>query len=425
MNLPYRLGKYELARQIGEGATGKVYHALDTFSGQEVAVKLIDQTVLADPAFDDACRKQFLNEASLAGRLAHPHVVTILEASVTESSGYVVMEFVPGGNLVRHTNTDALLPIENVLQIIFKCCGALDYAFRQGIIHRDIKPANILVVSGTDVKIADFGASVFYQAQITQKVTVGSPYYMSLEQISGNRLTHLSDMYSLGVVAYELLTGVLPFHAPTVIKLFDAIANNDPVPPSTHRSGLPAELDRVILRMIARSPDDRYSNWADLALEIAEIGRFSKFLQGIPDSERFSMLRTKNELRELSDPDIWELVHASQWARFPARTVVLREDEPGQSMYILASGQMKVTKQGRLLNVINAGEYFGEMAYIQRGASRQATLEALSDVIVAEFQFRALEGLSPGCELRFAKTLLHSLAERLALAGDRIVRMHG
>ena len=425
MELPYRLGKYELTRQIGEGATGKVYYALDTFSGQEVAVKLIDQAVLADPAFNDLCRKQFLNEASFAGRLAHPHVVRILEASVTEDAGYVVMEYVPGGSLVQHTNADALLPIGNVLQIIFKCCGALDYAFRQGIIHRDIKPANIMVVSGTDIKIGDFGSSVFYQAQATQKVTVGTPYYMSLEQISGKRLTHLSDMYSLGVVAYELLTGALPFQAPTILKLFDAIARKDAVPPSVLRPEIPAELDKVILQMIARKPDDRYSNWADLALEIAEVGQFSMFRQGIPDSEKFSMLRTKNGLRELSDPDIWELIQASKWIKFPARTVILREDEPGQSMYLLASGQVKVTKQGRLLNVITAGEYFGEMAYIQRGAGRQATLEALSDIVVAEFPFQALDELSPGCESRFAKTLLYSLADRLALAGERIVRMHG
>ena len=425
MELPYRLGKYDLTRQIGEGATGKVYHAMDTFSGQEVAVKLVDQAILNDPTFDEECRSQFLNEASLAGKLAHPHVVTILEASVTEDAGYVVMEYVPGGNLLLHTSPDALLPVENVLQIIFKCCGALDYAFRQGIIHRDIKPANIMVVSGTNVKIADFGAAVFYQAQSTQKVTVGSPYYMSLEQISGHRLTYLSDMYSLGIVAYELLTGTLPFQAPTILKLFDAIAKKDAAPPSIHRPGLPAELDKVVLRMIARNPADRYSSWADLALEIAEVGRFSKFRQDISDSEKFSMLRTKSGLSELSDPDIWELVLASKWTKFPARTIILREDEPGQSMYILASGQMKVTKQNRLLNVIKAGEYFGEMAYIQRGASRQATMEAISDVVVAEFPFQALEGLSPGCELRFAKTLLHSMTDRLALAGDRIVRMHG
>jgi len=236
-----------------------------------------------------------------------------MEASVTEDTGYVAMEYVPGGNLLRYTYSDALLPIENVLQVIFKCCGALDYAFRQGVIHRDIKPANIMVVSGTDVKIADFGAAVFYQAQVTQMVTTGTPSYMSLEQLNGRRLTHLSDMYSLGVVAYELLTGVLPFQGQTMTELFDAIAEKDAAPPSSHRPELPEELDRIILRMIAKTPDDRYLNWADLALEIAEIGRFSTFRQAIPDSEKFSLLRERNELREFSDPDIWEFIQASKW----------------------------------------------------------------------------------------------------------------
>lgn len=425
IELPYRLGKHELTRMIGEGATGKVYLALDTFSGQEVAVKLVDQAILNDPEFDEDCRNQFINEASLAGRLAHPHIVKILEASITEEIGYVVMEYVPGGNLSQYTKPGALLPIENALQIIFKCCGALDYAFRQDIIHRDIKPANIMVMSGTDIKIADFGAAVFYQAQVTQTVTVGSPSYMSLEQIRGSRLTHLSDMYSLGVAAYELLTGTLPFNALSMTELFEAIANEEAMPPSARRPGLSAELDRVILRMIARDPGDRYPTWADLALEIAEIGRFSKFRQGIPDSEKFSMLRSMNSFSEFSDPEIWELAQASKWVKLPARTIVLREDEPSQSMYILASGQMKVTKQGRLLNVIKAGEHFGEMAYIHRGANRQATVEALSDIVVAEFPFQAIEGLGSGCELRFVKTLLHSMADRLALAGDRIIRMHG
>ncbi len=425
VQLPYRLGKYDLTRQIGEGATGKVYYALDTFSGREVAVKLIDRDALADAEFNEERRKQFLNEASLAGRLAHPHIVAILEASVTEDAGYVVMEYVPEGNLARYTYPDALLPVGNVLQIIFKCCGALDYAFRHGVIHRDIKPANIMVVSGTNVKIADFGAAVFYQAQVTQKLTVGTPSYMSPEQLGGHRLTHLSDMYSLGIVAYELLTGVLPFQSHDMLELFDAITKKEAVPPSTHRPGLPAKLDRMVMRMIAKNPDDRYPNWTDLALEIAETGRFSKFQQDLSDSDKFNILRTSDTLREFSDPEIWELVQASVWAKFPARTALLREDEPGQSMYFLASGQMKVTKHGRLLNVIKAGEYFGEMAYIRRGTGRQATLESLSDVIIAEFPFTALEKLSLGCESRFTKTLLLSMTERLMLAGDRIVRMHG
>jgi len=236
MKLPYRLGKYELLMQIGEGATGKVYLAHDTFAQREVAVKMIDQATLADPEFNEERLEQFITEISLAGKLAHPHIVTILEASITDDLGYIAMEYVPGGNLVRYTYPQALLPIATVLQIIFKCCGALDYAYRQGIIHRDIKPENLMLVSGTEVKIADFGSSIFYQAQVTQKVVVGTPSYMSLEQISGHRLTHAADMYSLGVVAYQLLTGVLPFRAKNITELFEAIANNIPAPPSEYIS---------------------------------------------------------------------------------------------------------------------------------------------------------------------------------------------
>ena len=425
MDLPYRLGKYELDKQIGMGATGKVYHALDTFTGQEVAVKLIDEVVIQDPEFNETCRQQFLNEAALAGRLAHPHVVSILEASVTEDSGYIVMEYVPGGNLVRHTYHDNLLPVADVLQIIYKCCSALEYAFNQGIVHRDIKPGNIMAVSGTNVKIADFGSSMFYKEQIMQAVTSGTPSYMSPEHIGGQSLSFLSDMYSLGIVAYELLTGRLPFEAGTLDKLLEAIATREAEPPSARRNGIPFEFDKIVLKMIAKSPADRYPTWAALEAEIAKLGRFGISRQDTADSEKFGILRAIPQLLEFPDPEIWELVQASNWSRYPAHATVLREDEPGNSMYILATGAMKVTKQGRLLNVIKAGEFFGEMSYILRGSLRQATLETMSDAVVAEFSFDALEKLSASCELRFVKILLRSMTNRLVAADIRIVRMYG
>jgi serine/threonine protein kinase len=423
MKLPFRLGKYELVMQIGVGATGIVYLAHDTFTNREVAVKMIDQATLSDPEFSEDRLSQFITEISLAGKLAHPHIVTILEASIADESGYVAMEYIPGGNLVRYTTPGSLLPISDVLQLIFKCCGALDYAYRQGIIHRDIKPENLMLVSGTEVKIADFGSSIFYQAQVTQKVVVGTPSYMSLEQISGNRLTHASDMYSLGVVAYQLLTGVLPFRAKNINQLFEVIANSIPAPPSSHRAEIPAALDKIILRMIAKQPEDRYSCWADLALEIAEIGRFSAFQQPVPDSEKFTMLRSKSEFGEFQDPYLWELIRKCTWSRIPAHTIVLKEDESGQSMFILASGSLKVTKKGRLLNVIKPGEHFGEMAYINRGTPRQATVESLSDSIIAEITFEGMDKLTHGCQLRLSKILLFAMTDRVVLSGNRISRM--
>src|SRR3990172_6030720 len=145
LDLSLQIGKYYIRRQLGKGATGTVYLAVDTFSGKEVALKVIEPEVFKDPEFGSVYRSQFLNEASLAGKLRHPHIVAILDAVVQEDSGHIAMELVTGGELSRHVKPDKVLPLEDVLQIGFKCCGALDYAFKEGIVHRDIKPANIMI----------------------------------------------------------------------------------------------------------------------------------------------------------------------------------------------------------------------------------------------------------------------------------------
>src|SRR5205823_2437841 len=132
---------------------------LDTFSGKDIALKVLDPRLFSSPEFETSIAPQFLNEASLAGKLSHPHIASILEACVTSESGYIALEYVPGGNLSQYIAKDKLLSAENAIQVAFKSCGALDYAFRQGIVHRDVKPANIMVVSGTNIKIADFGAA--------------------------------------------------------------------------------------------------------------------------------------------------------------------------------------------------------------------------------------------------------------------------
>ena len=213
LGLSLQVGKYDVHKMLGKGATGTVYLARDTFSGGEVALKTIEPEVFRDPEFGTVYRSQFLNEASLAGKLKHPHIVSILDAVVGEDSGYIAMELVTGGDLSAHTRPGKLLPVADVLQIGFKCCGALDYAFREGIVHRDIKPANLMRAGGTNVKIADFGAAFLRKTQAVQSAEMGSPYYLSPEQIAGRELTHHSDMYAVGVVLYEMLTGQLPLRA--------------------------------------------------------------------------------------------------------------------------------------------------------------------------------------------------------------------
>lgn len=414
-------GKYELKGMLGKGASGTVYRAVDTFSGNEVAVKVIDPAIFQDPEFGTALRKQFLKEASLAGKLTHPHIASILDAVVTDAAGYIVMEYVPGVNLSAHTRADNLLSAEDAIQIGFKCCGALDYAFRQGVIHRDIKPANIMIVNGSDVKITDFGAAFLQNRDATQPVNIGSPAYMSPEQVSSRPLTHATDMYCLGVVLYELLTGRRPFAAGNMTDLFQKILHDDPPAPSQLNPALAGGVDRIVLKMLNKAPEERYSSWADLALELAEIGRLSVHRRSVPDSEKYAALTRVRMLSALSEAEIWELVHAGRWTRLHANTEILREGASGQSMFFLAQGDVKVTQTGRLLNVIGAGEFFGEMSYISAGdLPRQATVESMTEVILAEFEGTALDNMSTSCHSHFLRTLVRNLADRLALADVRI-----
>lgn len=416
-----RIGKYELKKLLGKGASGKVYLALDTYAGKDVALKIIDSQVLSDAEAGEHTRGQFMNESALAGKLAHPHIVAILEAVMGGDSGYVAMEYVPGDNLVRFTKPESLLPVDDVIQIGFKSCGALDYAFRQGIVHRDIKPANILVAQGTHIKIADFGAALLKSVKSNQDMLVGTPSYMSPEQVSGAPLTLHNDMYAMSVVLYELLTGQRPFTASSLTELFQKITQEEPVPPSVLRPSLPSRLDAVILRALSKRPEDRYPTWADFALDIAQVGKLSIHQREVPDSDKFGVIRKSALFEKLNDGQIWELVHASRWTRLPAANVIIREDEPGQSLYLLAHGQVKVTKRERLLNVLKSGDCFGEMAYIQGGAEpRQATVQSMTEVLIVEFDNAALGRMSESCQLQFARGLLRTLTERLALADARI-----
>ena len=417
-----RVGKFELLELLGKGACGTVYRALDTFSGAEVALKVLDTTLMTNPDFGQNNRRQFMNEASLAGKLQHPHIAGIIEASLEDASGYIAIEYVPGGTLTPYTEPGHLLPIEDVIEIAFKCCGALDYAFREGVIHRDVKPANLMLAGGTMVKVADFGAALLRRAENTQIADIGTPLYMSPEQVRSRELNHQSDQFSLGVVLYELLTGTRPFARRGLNAVFDAVLNAEPGAPSAQRAGLDPELDRIILRMLQKNAADRYPDWAELALDLAGIGRLSLFKQAITDGEKFSSLRAFPHLASLSDADIWEIVQASQWRRVPSQAVIVREGETGGSLMFLASGELKVTKQGRLLNLLRTGEYFGEMAYAKAGGMvRQATVEAVSDVLIAEFEPGSIQKLGKDCQLHLALALMHTLVDRLALADERIV----
>jgi len=436
MKHPDRIGKYEIRGKLGDGATSTVYLGYDEFSAREVAIKVIYPDVLRDKEHGLQYRRLLLTEASLAGKLQHPHIVEIFDAVINDEQSYIVMEYVPGGTLEPFCKPDTLLPIERVVEIIFKCTRALDYANRAGITHRDIKPANILLTGKTennqvtassgDIKISDFGAALIgdIENSQTQVFGVGSPAYMSPQQLSDQPLTLQTDIYSLGVVMYQLLTGRLPFEASSNFGMIYQICNTEPPPPTTFRIDIPPGLAAVIKRAMQKDLAVRYQSWREFSHDLAQSFRNTQLSvqsTDFPDSEKFETLRTLVFFTEFSDVELWEVVRFSRWSELAPRTVIMKEGEPGDFFAFLLAGELAVEKNKRTLVTLYPGECFGEMAIIQRGQhTRSANIVALTTARVVTIPALALQHSSDACRMHFYQGFLNVIAQRLDNANQRL-----
>jgi serine/threonine protein kinase len=424
MNLPETLGKYLLTKKLGQGATSTVYLGFDPFAKREVAVKVLKQEILNDPKMGKLYQRQLDNEASLAGKLSHPHIVAIYDALISDEASHVVMEYVNGGTLEKYAEPNNLLPIDKVVEYMFKCCRALNYAQFNGVIHRDIKPANMLLTEDGDIKISDMGAALLLDIEQTQVNNIGSPGYMSPEQLRGEVLTHQTDIYSLGVVMYRLLTGYLPFKGSSLANLCQQILSATPPTLRSLRPDIPPQLERVVLRAMHKDIKERYQDWKDFGADLAALGRFEQSSIDINQTEKFTSLRGMALFKDFTDIELWEILRVGEWQKQPPQTVLMREDEMGDAFYIIIEGSVSVTKNGRLLNVIRSDDCFGEMSYISgRVVARSATVTAGTMVTVLKIQPQQLARLSDHCQLHFNQAFLRVMADRLRMADDRFAKL--
>jgi serine/threonine protein kinase len=424
-NLPRRVGKYEVLRMLGDGATSKVYLCRDSFANRDVAVKVIPQSAMQGMGSGKLMNRLFTTEASLAGLLNHPHIVQIYDASVDDDHGYIVMEYVEGGTLARFTKPENLLGIGDIIEIACKCARALEYASGLGVIHRDIKPANIMLKDNNEVKITDFGsaAMTMLDAEATLIDGIGTPAYMSPEQHLNKPLNHQTDIYSLGVVLFMLLTGRGPFKAGNLAGLSYQVLNIDPPPPSEFRREVPAALDRIVIRALQRDPDQRYPTWGHLINDLTAmmVGSTALPAQGVFETERFNNLRKLSFFEDFSDADLWEVMRFSKWVSLAKDTVIIREGEPGDYFCVLVSGEARVTRKRRLLSVLKAGECLGEMACLgSPGNRRTADVTALQDVRLLKVPVAAYHKSTDQCRISFERVFLRVLVERLIQANAKL-----
>jgi len=421
--IPHAIGKYPVIRRLGEGATSEVYLCQDSFNSRQVAVKVVFPEVFQDPDRGRLYTKLFITEASLAGKLQHPHICQIYDAVADDTQHYIVMEYVDGGTLEKFCDPQNILPLDRIIEMAFKCSRALDFAHKMGITHRDIKPANILHTGETDVKISDFGAALIASGETTQVSAVGSPAYMSPQQVKEHPLNHQTDIYSLGVVMYHLLTGRLPFHATNNFSLIYQITNVEAAPPSSYRPEIPASLDRIVARAMAKELDQRYAQWEAFSADLAEVFKSGRTgtLPQFADSDRFETLRKLAFFENFTDAEIWEVARISTWRKAADGEQLMKEGEPGTFFCILAEGQVKVTKRGKLLNLLRAGECFGEMAYLSKTAhQRGADVTVMSAAKIISIPTKSLAQASESCRHKFDSAFLEILVDRLAMANVRL-----
>jgi len=420
-----KVGKYEIIKELGKGATSAVYQAYDPFQNRQVAIKVVFPEALGDKEHGRRYKKLFVTEASLAGKLSHPHIVAIYDAAADEDGSYIVMEYVDGTTLEQYTRHDNLLPIQKIVEIVYKCARALEYASRQGVIHRDIKPANILLSGESDIKISDFGAALTVTAETTQVSGIGSPAYMSPEQVKEQQLTYQTDIFSLGVVMFQLLTGRLPFKGANNYSMIYQIINVESPRPMEVRPDIPPRIDAIVMRALQKDTTKRYQTWDEMAHDLATaLGTEEKREEGFAESEKFDTLRKLEFFRQFSDVELWEVLRLATWNKEPRDTVLIQENDIGSSFFILVSGEVKVVKQDRLINVLRGGECFGEMAYLgKQKFQRSASIVALSEITVIEIRAETLSKASDLCRHHFHGAFLELLVDRLAMANLRLSQL--
>jgi serine/threonine protein kinase len=300
-----------------------------------------------------------------------------------------------------------------------QACGSLQEAHGRGLLHRDIKPSNIMLTLDNEVRLIDFGIAILNDSDLSMiQGIAGSPSYMSPEQIQSADLTSGSDIYSLGAVMYELLSGFRPFRADDLSKLLNQIVYATSPPIHTLRADVPEGLEDIVATAMQKEPKNRFATGGDLAARLTQVYKqLRKDDNGTDEKEHFALLRRLQFFHDFSHAEIWELLRASEWLTYESGDAIVKEGEMDDRFYVIVSGRCSVESNGLSVGHLDTGNCFGETSYVS-DAKRNATIKAEEAMIVLRVSSTLLEQVSTECQLRFNKVFLRSLIERLQGTGD-------
>ena len=421
-DLPEKIGKYPVVGAAGRGNMGMVYVGYDPFHNRDVAIKVCKLSPGMEEENARVARKMFFNEAHTAGVLDHPNITRVLDAGEENGEPYLVMEYVDGATtLESHCKSERLLPVATVARAIFECAKALDYAHRRGVIHRDIKPSNLMLNEEGAVKIGDFGVAQLPTEESTYVLGImGSPLYMSPEQLQDLELSGRTDLYSLGAVMYELLAGQPPFSAGNFSTLVRMIVGENPPPLDILRPDLPEDVVGIVGRAMVKNPENRYPSGSDFASDL--ITAFPSLAGGtadLSDDDKMPMARKIPIFNDFSDEELAEVLRVGSWEKYGPGETIIKEGLDDYSFCILISGDAVVRKRGQDLTNLRAGDCFGEMGYLAR-SQRTATIAALNDARILRISEAQMDQTRDSVQARFNKMFLKTLVQRLEKTSDEL-----
>ncbi len=416
---------------------GVVYLAHDSAIDRVVAVKTIKTD---DPNMymsQEETVEVFLKEAKIAGRLTHRNITAIYDIGEDRGTNFFVMEYVEGDNLEDLITQRKPVPLVEKLRIISDIARTLHYAHMRGVIHRDIKPANIMILKNKEPKIMDFGVARFLTGPIADKIErgriFGTPHYMSPEQINGGGVDRRSDIFSLGVLAYEFISHGKPFDGKSLQKVLLAIVNSTPAPLTFYDQSLPKELDEIMFHALKKEKEERFSyanQFADaLDLLISKMESSSSRSYSKPITyEKLKVIKSlkRNYLffSDFEEEEIMEIFKLSAREGFKPGEVIFEEGARGNKMFIIIEGQVRIVSRNKAgvdieISVLSDGDCFGEMAILDN-SHRSATAVALEETVVVSINEIVLRITRPELCLKLYKNIASIVAEKLRRADQKM-----
>lgn len=417
------LGRYEISSKLGEGGMGTVFKATDSLLERTVALKIAKISSIDLAGTDKNRLDRCLKEARLAAQFIHPNIVITYDAGIEEDLFFIALEYMNGLGLQTHARKWNLLPQSQVLEIIYNTCYALDYIHDKGYIHLDIKPSNIMLTQRSEVKLMDFGISRFLKEEPQDGTKIsGTPYYMSPEQANSDiALDHQTDIFSLGVVLYELLTGNRPFEGKNFYETIYKIAHVDPVALREHNPDISPDLEPIVNKAIHRAKDQRFQTakeFADALLPIIK-GKDSRTLDK-QDKKKITYLKRLPLFKHFQYSELMDVIKISSWSFHDRDSWIAAEDEDDNNIYFLVQGKASLHLKGEV-KVLEKGECFGETAILYK-MPRKAKVKADTNCIVMAINANILKQAADAVQVKFLREFYNLKILQLVEANLKLIR---